>query len=96
MIAKIKRTKIKRTKSYYFDVEHVTCMELEVFVASTSIKIFGMQWSEKSWFVRGTPITSRIDMLELYKKENSARLIFTHKATRENILTAKITQTTVL
>ena len=29
------------------------------------------------------------------KKENSARLIFAHKATRENILTAKITQTTV-
>ena len=29
------------------------------------------------------------------KKENSARLIFTHKAARENILTAKITQTTV-
>ena len=34
-------------------------------------------------------------MLELYKKENSVRLIFAHKATRENILTAKITQTTV-
>ena len=34
-------------------------------------------------------------MLELYKKENSARLIFVHKVTRENILTAKITQTTV-
>ena len=30
------------------------------------------------------------------KKENSARLIFAHKATRENILTAKITQTTVV
>ena len=29
------------------------------------------------------------------KKENSACLIFAHKATRENILTAKITQTTV-
>ena len=27
--------------------------------------------------------------------ENSARLIFAHKVTRENILTAKITQTTV-
>ena len=34
-------------------------------------------------------------MLELYKKENSARLIFAHKATHENILTAIITQTTV-
>ena len=34
-------------------------------------------------------------MLELYKKENSARLIFVHKVTRKNILTAKITQTTV-
>ena len=34
-------------------------------------------------------------MLELYKKENSACLIFAHKATRKNILTAKITQTTV-
>ena len=30
------------------------------------------------------------------KKENSTRLIFAHKATRENILTAKITQTTVV
>ena len=29
------------------------------------------------------------------KKENSARLIFAHKATRKNILTVKITQTTV-
>ena len=29
------------------------------------------------------------------KKENFARLIFAHKGTRENILTAKITQTTV-
>ena len=29
------------------------------------------------------------------KKENSVSLIFAHKATRENILTAKITQTTV-
>ena len=34
-------------------------------------------------------------MLKLYKKENSVHLIFAHKATRENILTAKITQTTV-
>ena len=30
------------------------------------------------------------------KKENSSRLIFAHMATRENILTAKITQTTIL
>ena len=30
------------------------------------------------------------------KKENSARLIFMHKATHVNILTAKITQTTII
>ena len=30
------------------------------------------------------------------KKENSARLIFAHKSTHKNILTAKITQTTVI
>ena len=45
--------------------------------------------------MRGSPITSRIDYAVAVKKENSVRLIFAHKATSENILTAKITQTTV-
>ena len=31
-----------------------------VFVASTFKKIFGMQWLVKSYFMRGSPITSRI------------------------------------
>ena len=34
-------------------------------------------------------------MCSYIRKENSTRLIFMHKATRENILTTKITQTTV-
>ena len=46
--------------------------------------------------MRGSPITSRVDYAVAVTKENSARLIFAHKATRENILTAKITQTTVV
>ena len=46
--------------------------------------------------MRGSPITSRIDYAVAVKKENSVRLIFAHKATSKNILTAKITQTTVL
>ena len=46
--------------------------------------------------MRGSPIASRIDYAVAVKKENSARLIFVHKATRENIFTTKITQTTVV
>ena len=36
-----------------------------MFVASTSTKIFGMQWLVKS---RGSPITSRIDYAVAVKK----------------------------
>ena len=46
--------------------------------------------------MRGSPITSGIDYAVAVKKENSMHLIFARKATRENILTAKVTQTTVI
>ena len=64
-------------------------------VTSTFTKTFGMQWSVKFQLVRESPITSRIDCCSC-KKENSAHLIYVHKATCENILTTKITQSIIV
>ena len=54
-----------------------------MFVASTFTKVFGMQWSAKFYFVRGSPITSRIDMRSSKKGKFRAfyfrRLIFSKK-----------------
>ena len=100
MIAKIKRTKIKRTK-ILLRRRARDLMELEEFRVDVCVR--GQHIYKDIWYAvvgevlvcEREPNNSRIDMRIAVRKENSACLIFAHNATRENILTAKITQTTV-
>ena len=101
MIAKIKRTKIKRTK-ILLRRRARDLMEFRVDVCVRGQHIYKDIWyavvgevlvckREPNNFQNRYPLT--------VKKENSVRLLFAHKVTCENacenILTAKITQTTV-
>ena len=101
MIVKIKRTKIKRTK-ILLRRQARDLVELEEFSVDVCVR---SQYIYKDiWYAvvgevlvcKREPNNFQDRYAVAVKKENSARLIFVHKATRENILTAKITQTTVV
>ena len=97
---KIKRTKIKCTKIF---LRHQArdLMELEEF--RVDVCVHGQHIYKDIWYAvvgevlvcEREPNNFQDRYAVAVKKENSACLIFTHKATRKNILTAKITQATV-
>ena len=97
MIAKIKRTKIKRTKIL---LQRRVCDVMEMEEFRIEFCVHGYHIYEDIWYaVVGKVLVSEKEPIDFHavavRKKNSARLIFTHKVTRKNILTAKITPTTV-
>ena len=95
MISKTKRTKILLRR------QACDVMELEEF--RVDVCVHGQHIYKDIWYAvvgevlvcKREPNNFQDRYAVAVKKENSARLIFVHKATHENILTAKITQTMV-
>ena len=96
MIAKIKRTKIKRTKILLRRrARDLMEFRVDVCVRQHIYKDIWYAVVGEVLVCEREPNNFQDRYAVAVKKENSACLIFVHKATRENILTAKITQITV-
>ena len=97
MIAKIKCTKIKWTKILLW-CRACDVMELEEFRVDISAR--GYHIYKDIWYVLvGKVLVCEMEpnnSQDISQDKNSTRLIFMHNATHENILTTKITQTTVV